>query len=502
MLGPLQRGLPLPQLGGACAQIGRRLGGARGGQEASQERPGCEGRGKRQQASGPPLQGAETYHRTPAQTAKKRLFADIFGRFTVAGLRGGWYGLMLVTGNAATGLPVDGRTESMNSSRTRQARITLLILAALAAALAVGVTAAGADPTVDSKRAEAQRIRAEVEQIYLRVEKAAEAYNLANIELAQIDADLSSNARHLVVATKSLGVARERVAQRLRALYVNGDGAGAVEIILGAKSLDDILTRLDVAQRVGEQDATVLGDVKQFRREVRGPPRNARAARARAGGARRRQGGAEAVRRPAAGGEPAAARLRAGRDPGDGGGGARRQALLEAQARARLAAQRTAAQAASVAAADAQTEYGSGEPAATTCRPPSTPGSSASPCSTSACRTSGVAAARAGFDCSGLIMYVYAQVGVSLPHNAADAVRLRRPGRATTSSRPATSSSSTGSVTPASTSAATSSSTRRTRATSSRSRQLSSYNGYVGARRLLVDQRYPASPAASPPASA
>ena len=63
-------------------------------------------------------------------------------------------------------------------------------------------------------------------------------------------------------------MARERVAERLRALYVNGDGEGAVEIILGAKSLDDILTRLDVAQRVGEQDATVLGDVKQFRREV------------------------------------------------------------------------------------------------------------------------------------------------------------------------------------------------------------------------------------------
>ena len=175
---------------------------------------------------------------------------------------------MLVTGNAATGLPVDGRTDSMNSSRTRRARITLLILAALAAALVVGVTAAGADPTVDSKRAEAQRIRAEVEQIYLRVEQAAEAYNLANIQLAQIDADLSSNARHLVVATKSLGVAQVRVAERLRALYVNGDGEGAVEIILGAKSLDDILTRLDVAQRVGEQDAKVLGDVKQFRREV------------------------------------------------------------------------------------------------------------------------------------------------------------------------------------------------------------------------------------------
>ena len=58
------------------------------------------------------------------------------------------------------------------------------------------------------------------------------------------------------------------IAERLRALYVNGDGGGAVEIILGAQNLDDLLGRLDMVQRVGDQDAKVLGDVKQFRKEV------------------------------------------------------------------------------------------------------------------------------------------------------------------------------------------------------------------------------------------
>jgi cell wall-associated NlpC family hydrolase len=32
-----------------------------------------------------------------------------------------------------------------------------------------------------------------------------------------------------------------------------------------------------------------------------------------------------------------------------------------------------------------------------------------------------------GFDCSGLVRYVYAQVGVTLPHNAAQQFRLGRP---------------------------------------------------------------------------
>ena len=70
-----------------------------------------------------------------------------------------------------------------------------------------------------------------------------------------------------------------------------------------------------------------------------------------------------------------------------------------------------------------------------------------------------------GFDCSGLVAYVYAQVGVSLPHYTGAQWNMGVPVRAATSSR-ATSCSSTGSATSASTSAAASSSTRRTRATS------------------------------------
>ena len=72
-----------------------------------------------------------------------------------------------------------------------------------------------------------------------------EAWNYANIELDSIDSDLEKNARHLVAAKKSLVVAQSRIATRLRDLYVNGSGDSTLEVLLGASSLDDIVSRLE-----------------------------------------------------------------------------------------------------------------------------------------------------------------------------------------------------------------------------------------------------------------
>ena len=119
----------------------------------------------------------------------------------------------------------------MNSSRTRQAPAILLASVALLAALLSTVGSATANPSIQSKRAQAQAILTQVHESDAQLEQAIEAYNYANVQLDRLDADLSSNARHLAVARQSLAVAQVHVAKRLRALYINGDGGGAVEIL-------------------------------------------------------------------------------------------------------------------------------------------------------------------------------------------------------------------------------------------------------------------------------
>ena len=175
-----------------------------------------------------------------------------------------------MAGDSPRGVLVGRRKACGLTHTTKRQALTLVVaLAGLVATLLMGAGSATADPTISSKRDQARAIVAQIREMDTELGHAIEAYNLANVQLDQIDVDLDVNGRHLVTAKASLGIAQLHIAKRLRALYINGDSAGAIEVVLGARSLDDLLDRLDMAQTVGGHDAKVVKSVRQFRNEVR-----------------------------------------------------------------------------------------------------------------------------------------------------------------------------------------------------------------------------------------
>jgi peptidoglycan DL-endopeptidase CwlO len=317
----------------------------------------------------------------------------------------------------------------MTTSITRQASALALALAALAVTLLTTVNAATANPSIQSKREQAQAVLAQIHASDVELEKAIESYNAATDQLGQIDADLKTNAHHLRIAKKSLTAAQQHIAARLRALYVNGDNGGAVEVLLGAQSLDDLLGRLDMVQRVSDQDAQVLRQVKVFRTEVKQRGAQLRTAREQQAQIVSQRANQKASiesqlaerQRMLAGIQDEIKQMQAAE--------ARRQAQLEAEARARLAAQQRAQDAARVQTAEITTDSftqavatGSTAVVAPSLSPP--PPSQYSGVVGLAMQELGKpyqwgAAGPDTFDCSGLVMYVFAKMGVSLPHNAA-----------------------------------------------------------------------------------
>ena len=154
--------------------------------------------------------------------------------------------------------------------RTVRFRVVLPVVALVGVLVALlGAVGAGANPSIQEKRAQAQAILEQVQQLDGEVGDAAERWNGANYRLGQINAELTSAKVDLVRAKKGVKTSQARVGARLRELYVNGDSAGAIEVLVGAKSLQEIVDVLEATQRVTAQDSRIAKELKTYRAQVR-----------------------------------------------------------------------------------------------------------------------------------------------------------------------------------------------------------------------------------------
>jgi len=320
---------------------------------------------------------------------------------------------VLVTYRPPSGAPVVAGTRAFSGVRMRQARLALI---GVAAAL-VAASPSFADPgsgSVSSKQAEAQSVMSQIQGLDANLERAVDAYNLANERLAGIESDLRTNKAELKLAKANLRHAQRMLSAHLVALYTSGGQDTGLEVLLGATSMDDLINRLDTMNRVSDQSTEVLKQVKIFRAKVKrererlqtAHVQQAKLVAERSAEKASIEGQLASRQQLLSSIKSEISQMRAAEQA--------RQAELAAQARARLAST-----GATVLDASAGT-VASTQPAPVYAPPPSKYGG-----------VVGIAmqylgtpyvyggASPSGFDCSGFVMYVFNQIGVSLPHNAA-----------------------------------------------------------------------------------
>jgi cell wall-associated NlpC family hydrolase len=354
-------------------------------------------------------------------------------------------------------------------------------LAVLAAVLCASPLFASPPAKIKAKQREAEVVLAQVDALDRQLGKTVEQWDGAQYDLGKVRAQLAANRSKLGVAERARRQAEHLVQARLVQIY-ESDQPTTIDVVLGSTSLGDLIDRLQAEQSVATSDRQLAQHATQVRDQLAAAQatlqatEQKRAAALRSLSSQRQQIGAMLAqrRRLLASVQSELTRLRAAE--------ARRQAELAAEARRRLAAEqaqlraqaaeraRAAEQAAAAARARAKAKAKAKTPPppkpvptttvalptttvvptttapvpfvdptttapVTTTDPTATDTTSTAPApsalppghpeaATIALKYLGVkyvwgGESPKGFDCSGLVAYVYGQLGVTLPHYAA-----------------------------------------------------------------------------------
>lgn len=143
----------------------------------------------------------------------------------------------------------------------KRSRTVVLLVSALALMLTLALSplVAAQPPVGEAKR--------DVERLEQKLEDAVERYNYACSKLEETTSLIDENKVELAEAEEELVVNKGRLNSRIRAMYVTRHNE-FLDVVVNAGNFDEFLVGLDLAKKVGQQDAKLVKDVKDAKAKL------------------------------------------------------------------------------------------------------------------------------------------------------------------------------------------------------------------------------------------
>lgn len=137
----------------------------------------------------------------------------------------------------------------------------------LALVLVAGVSPAVAAPTVSDKRDEAIRVKKQADDLDARVEVASEAYNEAYAKHAKLVSQIGSTQAKLKKTNKRIDKLQTMLSTRANSMYRNGP-LSIVEVLLGANDFEELAATWDLLTDINRKDADATVELKAAKAEA------------------------------------------------------------------------------------------------------------------------------------------------------------------------------------------------------------------------------------------
>lgn len=145
-------------------------------------------------------------------------------------------------------------------------RTSRIISTFLVLMLITAVTPAFATP-ISAKRAEARRIQAQIEELQTKAEIATEDWNEARIEYNTVHAKVVKLEKRLATIKKRTDTLQTSLNTRADSMYRSGP-LGLLDVLLGAVSFDDFAATWDFLNEQNKQEAATVAELKTAREEL------------------------------------------------------------------------------------------------------------------------------------------------------------------------------------------------------------------------------------------
>ena len=111
-------------------------------------------------------------------------------------------------------------------------------------------------------------MQAKLQTVYHKVDMAVEKYNQASSQLKTVTEQIKENERLLKVAEYNLGVANEQLSARAEDMYRARD-VGVVDVLFAANSFDDLVTQLNLMERLGNSDVDTVKSIAAYQQDIK-----------------------------------------------------------------------------------------------------------------------------------------------------------------------------------------------------------------------------------------